>query len=91
MAKLIRISPAEKRTVLHDTPGIGVSARRKHRGTGGGSFYQPSEYYAIRTLKAAGADNAPETEYYLELDRTEAQALYDDLGGFLAVRGGLKP
>lgn len=91
MAKLIRINSDESRDVLHDTPGIGVSARRKHRSTGGGSLLQPSEYYAVRTLKAASQDNAPETEYYLELDRAEAQALHEDLGGFLAVRAGLKP
>lgn len=80
MAKLIRINPNESRDVLHDVPGIGVSARIKHTEPD-----KAQEFFAVRLLKpnAEGDGAGAETEYYVELGRDEAKLVMRDLARFL--------
>lgn len=74
MARLIKISPKEKRTTIHDVEGIGTSVRKKHR-----DVTKPlEEYFALRLLKREDG-----TEYYVEMSRQEALAAYKDLAVYL--------
>lgn len=83
MARLIKINPDETRETIHDVPGVGVSARRKYGGSGGGTLYAPQEFFAVRVLKRPPGED--QTEYYVELDRSEAASLVRDLTGYLNV------
>lgn len=74
MAKLIKISPKEKRTTIHDVEGIGTSARKKHSDV----TKPPQEFFALRLLKREDG-----TEYYVEMSRQEALAAWKDLGIYL--------
>jgi hypothetical protein len=78
MAKLIRINPDESRDVLHDVPGIGVSARKKHAD---GLMNSPQEFFAVRLLKAPADQD--QTEYYVEMSRAEASAVLRDFQTFI--------
>jgi hypothetical protein len=50
MAKLIKISPKEKRTTIHDVEGIGTSARKKHA-----DVTEPAqEFFAPTPIEAGG-------------------------------------
>ena len=82
MAKLIKINPDETREVLHDVPGIGVSARIKHPTP---APNDAQEFYALRLLKPnnEGDGAGKETEYYVEFGRDEARAIVRDLARFL--------
>lgn len=82
MARLIKISPTEKRTTLHDVEGIGVSARIKHATIHPITAETRQEFYAIRLLKGDGDG----TEFYVEMDLVEANAVIDDLATFVGRR-----
>lgn len=76
MAKLVRINADNTRYTMHETPGVGTSQRRKHL------FSAPTqEYYAVRLLKRA--PDQDQTEYFVELTRDEAEAVYADLDAYL--------
>lgn len=80
MARLIKISPTEKRTTLHDVEGIGVSARKKHTKVPPIGASNTQEFFAVRLLKGDGDG----TEYYVEMSREEAVAVSRDLRVFLS-------
>lgn len=76
MAKLIRINADNTRDVIHDVPGVGTSQRRKHVFNA-----NAEEFFAVRVLKRP--EGQDQTEYYTELSRVEAEALYADLDAYL--------
>lgn len=98
MAKLVRINADKTRYTMHETPGVGTSQRRKHLFSAA-----TQEYYAVRLLKRAPHED--QTEYFVELTREEAEAVYLDLDAYLGKdaerlklqreayfrRGGFKP
>lgn len=76
MAKLVRINTDNTRDTVHEVPGVGTSQRRKHL------FSQPTqEFFAVRLLKRP--EGQDQTEYFVELSREEAQAVYADLDKYL--------